>query len=197
MVCKFINFIKTKVITNRWCNSKAGNFELDLTGYRYHFNETTKDLNCYLYAESEKDEYNTPIIIQGFITFLIDSWGKDELTIYKTYNETRKQQFLAIEAKKPGSFKRDLDKEFIKRLIDTEQDNINHFQKDFDYIPLEEKSLIIEYANNYLEYTTSVYKLKAKSKKVEETFENLLYHDPKHALMEVLHQLLDNSQGKK
>ena len=81
MDCKLINFIRTKVTTNRWSNGKAGSFEFDSTNYYYCFVETTQELNCYLYAERERDDENTPIVLKGLIAFLIACWGQNEIVI--------------------------------------------------------------------------------------------------------------------
>ena len=93
--CKLIDFIRTKVITSRWCNGKAGSFELDSTNYYYHFVGTTQDLNCYLYAERERNNENTPIILKGLIAFLITCWGQNEVAIYNTYNERSRKAFIS------------------------------------------------------------------------------------------------------
>lgn len=196
MDCELINFIRTKTTSPRWCNGKTGSFEFDSVNYCYRFVETTQDMNCYLYAERERNDENTPIILKGLIAFLIACWGQNEVTIYNTYNERMKKAFIDIESKKPGSFKRDLDKEFAQLLLNTEQINIEEFANNFDYISEEEKSLITEYANNYLEYTAAIYKQKLKPAKIEQNFESLLHHDRKTALMITLHELLDNSTGK-
>lgn len=196
MDCRLIDFIRTKVTTPRWCNGKAGNFEYDSASYCYRFVATTQDLNCYLYAERERNDENTPIVIKGLLAFLIACWGQNEVAIYNTYNERMKKAFMDIEAKKPGSFKRHLDKEFAQQLLNTEQSNIEEFANNFDYVSEGDKSLITEYANNYLEYTAATYKQKLKTVKVEQDFESLLHHDRKTALMKALHELLDDAIGK-
>lgn len=193
---KLINHIRTKVTTNRWTNGKAGSFEYDSSNYSYRFVETTQDLNCYLYAERERNEDNTPIVIKGFLSFLIACWGQNELATYNTYNQKQKEQFLNVESKKPGSFKRDLEQEFAKCLLDSEQSNIESFHNEFDYISIEEKGLVLEYGKNYLEYTASLYKQKLKDIKVQKTFESLLHHNNKAELMNTLHKLLDDKTGK-
>lgn len=196
MELKLIGFIKSRTATPGWSNGKAGSFEYDPLNYGYRFVSTTKDLNCYLYAKRERNDENTPIVIKGFLSFLIACWGQDELVIYNTYNEKRKQQFFDVESKKPGSFKRNLEQEFAKYLLGIEQKNIECFQCEFDYISIEEKCLILEYGRNYLEYTASLYKQRLKEIKVEKTFESLLHHDNKVALMNTLHKLLDDTAGK-
>lgn len=80
MDCKHIDFIRTKVTTSRWYNGEAGNFEFDLNIY-YRFVETTQDMNCYLYAERERNDENTPIVLKGFIAFLVAYWGQNEAAI--------------------------------------------------------------------------------------------------------------------
>lgn len=196
MGCELIDFIRTKVTTPRWYNGKTGNFEYDSVNYCYRFVETTQDMNCYLYAERERNDENTPIVIKGLIAFLIACWGQSEVAIYNTYNQRQKEQFLDVESKKPGSFKRDLDKEFAQLLFSIEQRNIEEFVYNFDYVSEEEKSLITEYTNNYLEYTAATYKQKLKTIKVEHDFESLLHHDRKSTLMKTLHELLDDARGK-
>lgn len=196
MDCRLIDFIRTKVTTRLWCNGKVGSFEYDSINYYYRFVEMTQDMNCYLYAERERNDENTPIVLKGLIAFLIACWGQNEVAIYNTYNERKKKAFIDIEAIKPGSFKRDLDQEFAQLLLNTEQSNIEEFATNFDYISENEKSLITEYANNYLEYTAATYKQKLKPTKIEQTFESLLHHDRKTALMKALHELLDDTTGK-
>lgn len=114
MNCELISFIRTKVTTSRWCNGKAGSFEFDSINYYYRFVRMTQNLNYYLYAERERNNENTPIVLKGLIAFLIACWGQNEIAIYNTYNEKRKKSFIDIEGKKAGSFKRDLDKEFAQ-----------------------------------------------------------------------------------
>lgn len=177
-------------------NNKAGTFEYDSSYCLYRFIETTKDLNSYLFAKRERNDENTPIVVKGFLAFLIACWGQNEVAIYNTYNERRKTVFLDIEAKKPGSFKRDLETEFAKQLLVAEQKNIENFNNTFDYIPVEEKSLLLEYGKSYLEYTASLYKQTLTPVNIERTFESLLHHDKPDVLMITLHELLDNSQGK-
>lgn len=196
MDCELINFIRTKMTSPRWCNGTTGSFEYDSTNYCYRFVETTQDMNCYLYAERERNDENTPIVLKGLIAFLIACWGQSEVAIYNTYNERREKAFMDIEAIKPGSFKRDLDKEFAQQLLNTEQSSIEEFVNNFNYVSEGEKSLIMEYANNYLEYTAATYKQKLKTIKVEQDFENLLHHNRKTVLMKTLHELLDDATGK-
>lgn len=196
MDCELINFIRTKTTTPRWCNGKAGSFEYDSENYCYRFVATTQDMNCYLYAERERNDENTPVVLKGMIAFLIACWGQSEVAIYNTYNERMRKAFIDIEAKKPGSFKRDLDKEFVLQLLSTEQRNIEDFTNIFNYISEDEKLLVAEYANNYLEYTAATYKQKLKPVKVEQGFASLLHHDRKSILMKTLHELLDNATGK-
>lgn len=192
---ELIKFIQMRTATCHWCNGKVGMFQYIQESSCYRFIETSQNFYHYLIAERLWDDDNRCIVIKGFISFLIACWGQNESAIYSTYNERRRKEFFDIETKKPGSFKRDLEKEFAVQLLEMEQKNLGDFMESFDYITANEKALVLEYAHNYLEYTSVKYKQNLKTKS-EISFVNLLNHDRKEALMKVLHELLDSRKGK-
>lgn len=189
--------IRIGTITSQWKNNKIGKFEYSQEYLHYRFVETTTHPYSWIVKEQDRNNENTPIIIYGFIAFLIACWGQNEVAIYNTYNKRREKYFFDVEAKKPGSFKRDLDNEFAKQHLKTEEANIQEFNSTFDYISIEEKSLILEYARNYLEYTSFKYKQALGSKKQEQrSFKDLLISKDSDKLLILLHSLLDNSNTK-
>lgn len=190
----FVDYIRENIISGRWINNKSGFFEYNNTLNNYRFIRTTDDLKEYMFREKERNEENTPIVIKGFLAYLINHWGSKELIIYNTYNEKQKQHFLDIELKKAGSFKKDLDIEFIKQLLTREQKYITEFNQFFDYIPNDEKKRLLEFCDNYIEYTKT--KNKQKTPKERESFSDLLIHENKSKLLEKLHQLLEYKKGK-
>lgn len=197
MSISLLEYIKNCTITNRWLNGKVGKFEYSQFSSSYRFIETTEDGYSWVVKEQDRNDENTPIVIKGFIAFLIACWGQNEIAIYNTYNERLQKSFIEIESKKAGSFKRDLVKEFAKQLLKAEQNNIEMVKDMFDYVSVEEKSLLLEYGKNYLEYTASIFKQKLVEPKEYKSFESILHHENKPALMTVLHELLDDVKGKK
>lgn len=183
-------------LTNTWSNKKSGKFEYIQSRLCYRFIETTPYPYSWIVPERERNDENTPIVIKGLLAFLVACWGQKELAIYNTYNQRIKEQFLDVESKKPGSFKRDLERDFARDMLNREQKHIKNFSDDFDYISIEEKNLLLEYGKNYLEYTATTYQQELKPAKIEQTLEALLHHDRKIALMKTLHELLDNKTGK-
>lgn len=196
MFKSLIEHIKNQTITNRWMN-KVGAFEYDEQGNYYRFIETNQDATQYIIPISQRSEENTPIIIKGFIAFLIANWGNPERQIYSSYNERCRKQFISIESKKAGSYKRDLNKEFPIQLLNSESSILKEFIKDFHYLHKEDKELILEYANNYIEYTTSVYEKNKSQEGKDKTFTTLLSHNNIEKLMIVLHEQIEGAKGKK
>lgn len=196
MFKSLIEHIKNQTITNRWIN-KVGSFQYDEQGNYYRFIETNQDTTQCLIPISQRSEENTPIIIKGFIAFLIANWGSPERQIYDSYNVISNSQFLSTESKKAGSYKRDLNKEFAIQHINSESHILKEFIQDFHYLKKEDKDLILEYVNNYIEYTSSIYKVNKRQKSKETNFTALLSHNNIEKLMIVLHEQIEGSKGKK
>lgn len=197
MIELLIEHIKNQVITNRWSNGKVGSFEYDDKINIYRFIETNKDATQCLIPPSKRTEENTPTVIKGFIAFLITNWGNPECQIYDSYNMACSTQFISTESKKAGSYKRDLNKEFPIQLLNNESHILKEFIENFHYLLKENKEFIVEYANNYIEYTASFYKVNRRLKSKATNFTVLLSHNNMEKLMIVLHEQIEGAKGKK
>lgn len=195
---RYIDLIRTGKISSSWLNAKAGGFEYSKKDNLYRFIETTPNLNSYLIAESKRTEENCPALLHNFIAFLIYNWRINEINIYDGYYNLCRNCFLQIETQKPGSFKRNLESEFHISHIKTEKEVLSAFIEKFNYIPVSEIKLIIEFTNNYLEYIErySNKKTTIKKEKENQDFIDYLYHPNKVQLLIELHSLLDNKSGK-
>ena len=195
-----IKYIRGSVLTTKWINGIPGGFEYLPEKYSYLFAETDKNLYHYLVAERLRNDTNTPIVIKGFIAFLIRHWRSNELWIYKTYYDQLKKNFKEEEGKKPGSYKRNLDKEFFLLHIENEQTYIQEFSQKFDYITPEEKESILEFAHYYLDYISGQNNTQLTTQKPKQpesiSFESLLIHPDKKGLLHLLHSLIENKKGK-
>jgi hypothetical protein len=147
---RLIENIKTRTISNRWENGKAGQFNDFDNNYVLRFSETDEDLFHFLLKEEERR--NTPIIAVGFIAWLIAHWEEDTDKIFKTYLDLRLKQYKAQHINSPDAFKRDLEKEFYAQYQEKEEKWIKHSEAIFEYVSENEAHLLKEFAKNYLEF---------------------------------------------
>jgi hypothetical protein len=147
-----IENIQREAISNRWVNNKGAQFEHDNAGNHYRLIELTPDCKTYLVGRTQRNDSNCPVIVKGFIAYLIRNWGKSEKLIFDGYYKNCLNRFKQIESRKPGSSLRNLDNEFYVIHIKQEKENISFSKQINPYLSEPEIELINQYVTAYFIY---------------------------------------------
>ncbi|NPD47613.1 hypothetical protein [Lentimicrobium sp. S6] len=149
---RLIKFINTGRGTYKWANSVNGQFLYNVEKNHYQLLRYTEDGRQYEIGLSKRNTSNCPIIIKGFIAFLIKNWGKPEELIFKEYQAICREKFIKVEAIKPGSIFRDLNKEFIDFHVKDEMVKFDFTKTIKGFIGESEFGLLSEFYKSYKKF---------------------------------------------
>ncbi len=153
---KLIENIKNEVRSVNWANKKGAEFQYDLQKNQYRLIEITPDLKTFMVGRFHRNDNNCPVIAKGFIAYLIRNWGKKEVEIYSSYYASCFANFERNESIKPGSFQRDLAKEFYPVHVAQEKEALAFSNQLKPYINKPEIILINQYVKSYFDYINQV-----------------------------------------
>jgi len=108
-----------------------------------------------------RNDTNCPVVLKGFVAYLIRNWGKREVEIYNSYYTLSFATFERSETKKPGSFERNLNPEFYPLHLAQENESINFSKQIKPYLSKPEIQQINQYIKAYFKYIEQVYSPKA------------------------------------
>lgn len=145
-----IEHIKYGVLTNRWKNGEAGRFYDFDNNLLYRFCQTDENLKAFLLPIDEQRKL--PILICGFVAWLIKYWGSDSGKIYSSYLDMRIRQYEESQKTAPDILSRNLTQEFFKSYIDDEQSWIKQSESVYEYVTDEDAVIIQQHIKYYLEY---------------------------------------------
>jgi hypothetical protein len=166
---RLIENIKSEAKSNRWANKKGAQFQYDVENNQYRLIELTPDLETYIIGRFHRNDTNCPVIVKGFVAYLIRNWGKSEQQIFDNYYENSLNNFKRIELRKPGSSMRNLDAEFYPLHVSQEKEFVTFSKQIKSYLSEPEIKLINKYFESYFKYIKQKYlALPASQEQLEE-----------------------------
>jgi len=166
--------VKAEAISNKWMNKKGAEFQYNEIELWYKLIELTSDGRTYLINPSERNNVNCPVIVLGFVAYLIHNWGKFETEIYNGFYELCLSDFLNKEERLPGAFKRDLKAEYYKLHIEEESARVAYSRNIYPYLTDNDIELISRYTESYFDFIKIEYDkrpIKAYKKQFPEYFD--------------------------
>ena len=158
--------IKFEIASASWANKQSTRFEYSIEKNQYRIIEYTPDLKNFRIGLSQRNETNCPVVIKGFVAYLIRNWNENEKQIFENYYKYCLNKYKSEEQKKPGSSMRDLDSEFYPAHL-LQENNLITFSKQLkSYISQSEIMLINQYIKAYFNYIKMVYSPKISNKDV-------------------------------
>jgi len=154
---KLIENIKTEAVSNAWANKKSAQFEYDAIRNQYRLLELSPDLKSYIIGRSKRNDTNCPILIKGFVAYLIRNWGKSEIEIFTTYSLSCFNKLEKTESKKPGFFMLDLKTKFFHSHVPLETERIKFSEQIYTYLSVDEINLIKKFTEAYFIFIEKIY----------------------------------------
>jgi len=150
----FIKRIKshTLVCGDGWANGKVGFFHDFDNNCLYRFIEDEAGRMGRDYTEADR---NLPVLICGFVAWLIKYWGTDTQNIYADYLQAKLNQYKTEHKNDADVFKRDLEREFYDQYRTKEEQWVKQSEAIFDFISEQEVNEIKKYVKYYFEYVDS------------------------------------------
>jgi hypothetical protein len=150
MATTLIRIIQGQDPSKRWVNGAAGGFRDFDNNCSYRFCEADDDVNAYLLTIQE--QRNLPILVTGFIGYLIKHWGKDIQVIVEDYYTDRQNKYVNAHKNDTDSDTRDLKSEFLSEHLQTEEPYFMQSAAVYEYLTDYEANLIKEYVARYKRY---------------------------------------------
>lgn len=92
-----IKNIQKEATCNYWVNKKGAEFKYDKEENHYRLIELTPDGKTYLIERTQRNDSNCPILVKGFIAYLIKNWGKSEQLIFDSFYKSCLNKFKQVE----------------------------------------------------------------------------------------------------
>lgn len=156
-----IDKVNAGTIIDYWSNGNIGCFnDVDNTcQYRFiecHLNENgivCSNINMH----NDDAARELPIMVCGFVGWLIKKWSNDTTVIYDGYLQAKINQYKELHKNDADLPFRDLVREFYESHKNIENQWIKQSEKIYEYITKDEVSKIKNYIDNYLKYLNLKY----------------------------------------
>lgn len=137
----------------RWANGKLGSICDPEDNCIYRFIELSDDGKYYKYG-CEDRQTKSPYIAYGIIAWWLKYRRQKKIAeLYETYYQMRLNQYREQRERQADSWKIEIEDEFLNDYhVKFENDLIKRSEAIYDYLPDDERKIVHDIANNYLQY---------------------------------------------